>query len=71
MAKFQITRLNAATRGHVIHRLLFSGVLAIALAGGLAVVVRSEIRAADAKRHAVSRVLPQSRLLRLQCCVRR
>jgi hypothetical protein len=50
MPKFDIRKLCAAMREQFRHRLVLSGVLAISLAAGLVVIVRSEVRAADAKR---------------------
>ncbi|MGB0002767.1 MAG: DUF3604 domain-containing protein [Candidatus Acidiferrales bacterium] len=54
MPKFDVTKLSTATKERSRSRLALSGALAIALAAGLAIMVRSEVRAADAKRHTAS-----------------
>jgi hypothetical protein len=54
MSKFDTRKLHVAIRENLGYKLIFSGVLAISLAVTLAVIVRSEVRAADAKRHAAS-----------------
>ena len=54
MPKFDITKLSVSDKERTRYRLVLSGVLAIALAAGLAIMVRSEVRAADAKRQAAS-----------------
>jgi hypothetical protein len=55
MPRLAITKLNVATREPFRYRLVFSGVLAIALAATLAVIVRSELRAAGTRHQAASR----------------
>ena len=52
MPKFDFTKLSAAIRERFRYRLVLWAVLAIALAAGLAVMVRSGVRAADARREA-------------------
>jgi hypothetical protein len=54
MFKVDITKLSVGIREHLSYWLLVSGVLAITLAAVLAVVVRSEVRAVDAKRQAAT-----------------
>jgi hypothetical protein len=54
MPKFDVTKLSTATKVRSRSRLALSGALAIALAAGLAVMVRSEVRAADARRRTAS-----------------
>jgi hypothetical protein len=54
MYKFDVTKLSVGIREHSRYWLLVSGVLAITLAAVLAVVVRSEVRAVDAKRRAAT-----------------
>ena len=58
MPKFDVTKLSAAIRERFRYRLVLWAVLAIALAAGLAVMVRSEVRAADARREASSGKAP-------------
>ena len=54
MAKPDMSKLDAPTGKHLKFRLALAGLLATALASGLAVAVRSEVRAAAAKRQAAS-----------------
>ena len=54
MPKFDVTKLSTATKERSRFRLALSAVLAIALAAGLAIMVRSEVRAADARRRTAS-----------------
>ena len=54
MPKFDVTKLSTATKERSRFRLALSAVIAIALAAGLAVMVRSEVRAADARRRTAS-----------------
>ena len=54
MPKFDVTKLSTATKVRSRFRLALSGALAIALAAGLAIMVRSEVRAADARRRTAS-----------------
>ena len=53
MPKFDVTKLSTATKERSRFRLVLSAVLAIALAAGLAIMVRSEVRAADARRRTI------------------
>jgi hypothetical protein len=54
MPKFAITKLHVAIKAQFSYRLVVSGILAIALATLTAVIVRSEVRAAGARRQAAS-----------------
>ena len=54
MPKFDVTKLSTATKERSRFRLGLSAVIAIALAAGLAMMVRSEVRAADARRRTAS-----------------
>ena len=54
MPKFDVTKLSTATKERSRFRLALSAVIAIALAAGLAIMVRSEVRAADARRRTAS-----------------
>jgi hypothetical protein len=55
MSKFDTSKLHVAIGENLGYKLIFSGVLAITLAAVFVVIVRSEVRTADAKRQAVSR----------------
>jgi hypothetical protein len=52
MPKFDIRKLDAATREQFRYRLVLSGVLVISLAAALGAIMRTEVRAADGKRQA-------------------
>jgi hypothetical protein len=58
MARPDITKPHAPTGKHSRFRLAFAGLLATALAVGLAVAVRSQVRASEGKRQVASSKIP-------------
>ena len=70
MAKFAVTKLHVTIKEHFRYRLVVSAILAITLATLTAVIVRSEVRAAGARRHAASSK-SLFKLFRLQVCAQR